>query len=62
MSGESMSDFVSTLTGTNGLTAGTIWGSMTDLVPLIVLGVTVGLGIYLFRKVAKGLSKGKFRI
>lgn len=62
MSGEGMSDFITALTGTNGLSASTIWGSMSDLVPLIVIGVTVGVGIYLFRRITKGLSKGKFRI
>jgi len=63
MSGDyGMSGFMTEIVGSNGLTADAIWGTVTPLVPLIVVGVTVGLGIYLFRKVAKGLSKAKFKI
>lgn len=63
MSGDyGMTDFMTAITGSSGLTGDTIWGVVTPLVPLIITGVTVGLGIYLFRKIAKGLSKGKFRI
>ena len=57
-----MSDFVSALTGSNGLSVSTIWNAMSDLVPLLLIGVSVGVGFTIFRRVSKGLAKGKFRV
>lgn len=63
MSGDyGMDGFMQAITGASGLTSDTIWGVITPLVPLIITGVTVGLGVYIFRRISKGLSKGKFKV
>lgn len=45
-----------------GLTAGTMFGVVEDLVPFIVMIVPVSLGIYFLRKLIKGSGKGKVRM
>lgn len=63
MSGDSsMSDFVTALTGTNGLTGEALWGTVSSLIPVIVGVATFALGFYLVRKLVKGMSKGKFKV
>ncbi|MBQ3275142.1 hypothetical protein IJH46_01830, partial [Candidatus Saccharibacteria bacterium] len=58
----SMSDVVSALTNAStGITASTIFGVVTDLVPFIVMIVPVSLGLYFLRKLVKGSGKGKIR-
>lgn len=58
-----MSSFISALTGSNGLSASTFYGVLSDMVPWIVVAVTVALGFYLIRKSIKGLgNKGKLKI
>ena len=58
-----MSDFISALTGTGGLSASTFYGVLSDMVPFIVVAVTVALGFYFIRKAIKGLgNKGKLKI
>lgn len=57
-----MSAVISALTNsTTGLTASTILGVVTDLVPYIVMIVPVALGIYFLRRLVKGTAKGKVR-
>lgn len=57
-----MSGVISALTdATTGLTAASITGVVTDLVPYIVMIVPVALGIYFLRKLIKGTAKGKVR-
>lgn len=62
MSGDSMSEFITAITGTNGLTASTMWSEVSNLVPLIVGVSTFALGFYLVRKLIKGFGKGKVRM
>lgn len=62
MSGETMSDFVTALTGTNGLTADVLWGAVTSLLPFIVAVAGFGFAYYLIKKLIKGFSKGKVRM
>lgn len=62
MSGDGMGTFITAITGTNGLTADTLWAEVGNLVPLIV-GVSVfSIGFYLVRKLIKGFGKGKVRM
>lgn len=57
-----MAGVVSALTNsTTGLTATSILGVVTDIVPYIVMIVPVALGIYFLRKLIKGTAKGKVR-
>lgn len=59
----SMSDVISSLTNsTTGLTSGTMFGVVNDLVPFIVVIVPVALGVYFLRKLIKGAGKAKVRI
>lgn len=62
MSGDSMSSFITALTGTNGLTGDAMWGEVSNLVPLIVGIATFALGFYLVKKLIKGFGKGKIRM
>lgn len=57
-----MSSFISALTGTNGISASTFYGVLTDLVPLLVVLIPVALGFYFFRKLIKGSAKAKVRM
>lgn len=57
-----MSSVISALTNsTTGLTASTMFGVVSDVVPFIVMIVPVALGIYFLRKLVKGAGKGKVR-
>lgn len=59
---QSMSTVVSALTNsTTGLTAATMFGTVADLVPFIVMIVPVALGVYFLRKLVKGAGKAKVR-
>ena len=62
MSGDGMSDFITAITGTNGLTADTLWGEVANAVPLIVGVATFAIGFYIVRKLIKGFGKGKIRL
>ena len=56
-----MSGFIAALVGENGLTAASLWGVMTDLVPFLSIIVPVALGYHFVRKLVKGASKAKVR-
>lgn len=60
--GTAMSAFISALTGTNGISAASFWGVLTDLVPLLVIVIPVALGFYFVRKLIKGTAKAKVRM
>jgi len=57
-----MSSFVTTITGSNGLTADAMWGQVSNAVPLIVGVATFSLGFYIVRKLIKGFGKAKIRL
>lgn len=47
---------------TTALSAENLWGVIGKTVPILAIAVLVGLGFYLFRKITKGMAKGKARI
>ena len=58
-----MSGFISALTGTNGITASTFYGVLTDMVPFLVVIIPVSLGFYFIRKALKGAgNKAKLKV
>lgn len=57
-----MSDFITALTGTNGITASSLWSVLSDLVPFLVIIVPVALGFYFVRRLIKGTSRAKVRM
>lgn len=57
-----MQAFINALTGTNGITADSLWGILTNLVPYLVIIVPVALGFYFVRKLIKGTAKAKVRM
>lgn len=58
-----MDGVISALTNsTTGLTAGTMFGVVADIVPFIVMIVPVALGVYFLRKLIKGAGKAKVRM
>ena len=57
-----MGSFITALTGTNGITANSLWAVLTELVPYLVIIVPVALGFYFVRKLIKGTAKAKVRM
>lgn len=58
-----MSDFISALTNsTTGITANTLWGQVTDMVPFIVMIFGFAFGYRLLRKALHSGAKGKVNI
>lgn len=57
-----MQAFITALTGANGITADSLWGILTNLVPYLVIIVPVALGFYFVRKLIKGTAKAKVRM
>lgn len=60
MSGEGMTEFISSLN--TGLSATAMWGAIADAAPLIITLVLFALGFYIVRKLVKGAGKGKIRM
>jgi len=46
---------------TTGLTPTVMFGTVANLVPIILLLVPVSLGVYFLRKLVKGAGKAKIR-
>lgn len=46
---------------TTGVTADTIFGVVSDVMPFVIVMVPVALGLSILRKVIKGAGKGKVR-
>lgn len=61
MSGD-MANFITAITGSDGLTASTMWTEVGNAVPLIVGVATFALGFYIVKKLIKGFGKGKIRL
>lgn len=63
MSGDTMNAFVTAMTNSEtGLTATKLWTEASYAVPLIVAVAVFAFGYNIIRRVAKGASKGKFRM
>lgn len=57
-----MDAFITALTGEGGITAASLWGVMSSLIPYLVIIVPVALGFYFVRKLIKGTAKAKVRL
>ena len=58
-----MGSVVGALTNTTtGLTAGTFFSQIEELVPWLVFMIPVAVGIYFLRKAIKGAGKAKVRL
>lgn len=57
-----MSEMVTALTGTNGITSSTLWTEAANAAPLIIGIFVFAFGYRIVRKVLKGGYKGKVNI
>ena len=57
-----MDSFITALTGSDGITANSLWGVLSSLVPYLKIIIPVALGFFLIRKLIKGTSKAKVRM
>lgn len=57
-----MSDFITALTGTNGISATTMWSSVSAVAPFIIIIFTFSFGYRILKRVLKSGSKGKVNI
>lgn len=55
-----MDDFITALVA--AVTPTALWGSLTDMVPFLAVGVLFALGYRFVRKGIGGISKGKAKI
>lgn len=55
-----MTNAITTLSTT--VSADALWGVFGNIVPYLGVVVLVGFGLYLIRRMIKGVSKGKARI
>lgn len=63
MEATGMQAFVNALTASNtGITAEALWGAVTAVAPVIVIGVLFAFGYRMVRKVVKGISNGKAKM
>ena len=54
-----MSSFVTALTG--GITADSLWGAISPLAPLMIVIFLFAFAYYVYRRLTKGGSHGKFK-
>lgn len=54
-----MQGFITALTGTNGISAESLWSAVTACASIIVIGVLFAFAYRMVKKVLKGISKGK---
>lgn len=54
-----MSDFITALTGADGITAANLWTAITAAASLIAVAVLFAFGYRIIKKVVKGISRGK---
>lgn len=54
-----MENFVSALTA--GITADSLWGSIAPFAPLMIILFLFAFAYYVYRRLTKGGSKGKFK-
>ena len=58
-----MNAFVTALTAAEGgITAAGLWGVLTGLAGLVVIGILVGFGNHKLSRVVSGLGRGKAKI
>lgn len=44
---------------TTSITSAALWGTVQEVIPIVLITVTFALGFYLVRRQVKKLSKGK---
>lgn len=54
-----MTDFITALTGSDGITAANLWAAITGAAGLIAMVVLFAFSYRIIKKVVKGVSKGK---
>lgn len=54
-----MNSFVSALT--TGITADSMWGAIAPFAPLMIILFLFAFGYYVYRRLTRGGSKGKFK-
>lgn len=54
-----MSDFLTALTGTDGVTSANLWAQITPAAGTLAIVVIFAFGYRVCRKIVKGVSKGK---
>lgn len=47
---------------TTGVTSTALWGALTPVVPIVIVGVLFSLGLHFTRRATNGISKGKGKI
>lgn len=57
-----MSEMVTALTGTGGISSSLLWGEAAAAAPLILIIFAFAFGFLILRRVLKGGSKGKLRV
>lgn len=57
-----MTQFITALTGENGITGATFFEPLTSMVPWLLVIIPAALGLYFIRKAIKGAAKGKVRV
>ena len=55
-----MTGFVNDLL--ESVTANSLWSIVTQAAPIVVLGFTVGFGLYILRRALRGAQKGKAKV
>ena len=60
--GDTMSAFVTALTGSSGVTSSALWNLVTEVAPIVVIGFTVGFGLFILRRALRGAQKGKAKV
>lgn len=54
-----MTDFVTALTGTNGITSANVWSELSTAAPIITAMFLLAVGVYVVRRAIKKGSKLK---
>lgn len=57
-----MATFITSLTGTDGITSANLWAQITPAAGFIAAMVIFAFGLHIIRKLIKGAGKGKAKI
>ena len=58
--GDTMQGFVTELT--DSVTTTSMFNSVTEVAPIVVIAFTVGFGLYILRRALRGAQKGKAKV